>query len=557
MDRGRLGPFALEERLGDAKSSNVYRAIHLQQRRQMAVRIVSQARADSNATVEEFAKEAEFLKTLDHPGVVRCFGAGVFEKESYLVSELVRGESFDAVLARRGRLPWDTVVDYAVQICNALEYAHQRGTLHLRLNSAKLLLTEDGTIKIAGFLGNRLNEVPRDVVADRPLDQLACTPPELIVGKPAPSQQSDLYSLGCVLFQMLTGRLPFPAATHVEMINCHIKEVAPRVTTLEMDCPVWLESLVAQLLEKHPSRRPHFASAVAVALRETREKVEARTGLAQHAVSGRASALQIPQKNTDVKRLLRRKSARKETASPIYERPWFLAICVALLLLPVGWAFWPASEGELFAKAEQLMASDDRSQWQDAKRWYLDPLVKRFPNGEHFAQVQDYLDRIEIDKAETRLQMNLRFGREGKSEGERRFVEAKRFEDFGDRLTALERYRNLAEQLKDSEADRPFVKLAEREILRLEKLKLTAEDRFAAVEAQLEEADALYKSDDALGARKIWNRVVAAYVDKPELAPLVERARARLGGKRSLEKAEEPGEERTGSKGQGSPASGP
>src|SRR5688572_25663930 len=157
IDKGRLGPFVLEQRLGRQRNGTVYHAVHIERRRAMAVRLMSQHLGHSRIGVPEFAREVDFLKTLEHPNVVRVFGGGVFDDEAYIAMELVKGESLDEVLARGGRLPWQTVVDYATQACASLEYAHQRGTVHQNLTPAKLLVTPEGQIKITDFRGNRLN----------------------------------------------------------------------------------------------------------------------------------------------------------------------------------------------------------------------------------------------------------------------------------------------------------------------------------------------------------------------------------------------------------------
>src|SRR5687767_9534706 len=121
IDKSRLGPFVLEQRLGRQKVGSVYHAVHLQRRRAMAIRLMSQHLGHSGVSVQEFAREVEFLKSLEHPNVVRVFGGGVFDDEAYIAMELVKGESLDEVVARGGGLPWQTVVDYATQACEGLE----------------------------------------------------------------------------------------------------------------------------------------------------------------------------------------------------------------------------------------------------------------------------------------------------------------------------------------------------------------------------------------------------------------------------------------------------
>jgi serine/threonine protein kinase len=255
IDKSRLGPFVLEQRLGRQKSGSVYHAVHLQRRRAMAVRIMSQHLGHSAVGVQEFAREVEFLKSLEHPNVVRVYGGGVFDDEAYIAMELVQGESLDEVLAASGRLPWETVVDYATQACQGLEYAHQRGTIHQNLSTAKLLRTPDGHIKITDFRGNRLNQYDRWEAQPHPT-AVAYLAPEQLRGDRNVSPKADLYSLGCIVFELLTGRLPFEGRTAIEIREKHLQEPPPRVSALAFDCPIWLDSLVAQMLAKDPNKRP-------------------------------------------------------------------------------------------------------------------------------------------------------------------------------------------------------------------------------------------------------------------------------------------------------------
>ena len=483
IDKSRLGPFVLEQRLGREKSGSVYHAVHLQRRRAMAVRVMTQHLGHSGASVREFAREVEFLKTLEHPNVVRVFGGGVYDDEAYLAMELVQGESLDEILATSGRLPWETVADYAAQACQGLEYAHQRGTIHQNLSTAKLLLTPEGKIRITDFRGNRLNHYDR-WEAQPHLSSVAYMAPEQLRGEKNVSPKTDLYSLGCVMFELVTGRLPFEARTAVEMREKHLQEPAPRISTLVFDCPIWLDTLVEQLLEKDPNKRPHYASAVSVALQEVRQNFIA--GIVEHAVSG-SSALKSQAGNTDVRRLLRRKSTsrREKQWVPVYERGWFLGACAALVIGLCTWALWPASEEQLFAKAEVLMASGERSQWLEARERYLEPLLARFPEGKHAPQARHYLEQIEMKSAQARVELNLRLGRRGRTEGERRYGEAWELEQDGELAEALAAYEEVLEEVDAKGEDAPYVKLAGQQI---EKVKPALALAAAAEKQELDAA---------------------------------------------------------------------
>jgi hypothetical protein len=225
-----------------------------------------------------------------------------------------------------------------------------------------------------------------------------------------------------------------------------------------------------------------------VALQEVQQNANA--GILEHAVSG-ASALKPQARDTAVRRLLKRKSTRREKQwVPFYERMWFLAGCAALVLGLCTWAFWPASEEQLFAKAEGLMASGERVQWMEAREIYR-KLLAKFPDGVHAEQARQHLEQIEMKSAQIRMETSLRFGRPGKTEGERRYAKAWEREEAGELPEALALYEELIEKVDANGDDAPFVKLARQQI---EKLK-PAVALAAAAEKSPDAAPASAKPD--------------------------------------------------------------
>jgi tetratricopeptide (TPR) repeat protein len=526
-DQRRLGPFILEEKLGAGGMGEVYRATHVETRRQVALKVLSAKAASSRRIVARFARELEILKALKHPNIVRCYGGGRHEAEAYLVMELVGGGSLSSLLRRRGRLPWETVIDYGLQICDGLAYAHEWGIVHRDLTPANILLTEEGQAKIADFGIARVQYGKRLTATKHTLGTVAYMAPEQIRGAPPVSHRTDLYTLGCVLFEMLTGRLPFTCESTAQMLYHHLGEPPPRVSSLVLDCPVWLDGLINQMLEKDPLKRPHDATAVAQALREVQEKVAAGAGVVSHTAAGGPSALKAPKEKEDkaqVKKLLGRKKRKKGRQVPIYERAWFLAACLLLVVGLGAWLLWPDNEDKLFAKMEKYIAAEDRFNAERAG----EDLLRRFPEGAHAAQARQYLDSVEMDKAEHRLLSDLEHRRKPKTEGGRLYADALGYEQFGDHVTALEKYQSIVNLLKEEENERPYVNLAKRQISALMGRASGAEDRAKFIESRLKQADEQYAEGETLEAHKIWNSIVTLYGDNRELRPLVERAQKKL-----------------------------
>jgi eukaryotic-like serine/threonine-protein kinase len=529
MTRSRIGPLALEAPLG-GKSSSVFRAVHMQQRLQLAVRIFSVPMGMTPEAKTDFARQMEALKTLRHPGIVRCFGGGFDQRDAYLVYELIDGESLENLLQRRDRLPWETALEYGLQICDALHLAHSTKWIHGRLRPDKLVVSRDGAaIKILDF---RRDSSAANMFGAMPsIDQIAYQAPEVLDG--VPTEASDLYSLGAVLYRMMTGSPPLFAGTVAEMKNAVKEQVPAPVTATVFDCPVWMSSIVDQLLQKLPEARPYSAEAVAMALREAQKRTEQGIGVAQHAVSG-FSPLQMKVDRSEAEKVLGRKKKKKrerpenEDTTPFTEKPWFLVLCLVVLGLSIGWWFLPLNEDTLKRRAESLIATEELTNMIDARDKYLSQMLERFPEGKHAEWAKEQMEEIAMLNAERKLERDARFGRDPDTEGERRFLEARRYESFGDRVSALAKYKAIVNLLKDVEKERPMVNLARRQMQRIEERPPSMEELREFLKSKLGEAESYFQSGDVLGAKTIWESIVNLYNGNEEMKAIVVQAQGRL-----------------------------
>jgi serine/threonine-protein kinase len=524
-----LGPFELEQKIGAGGMGFVYRAKYVKTGQIVALKILPSGMAGNDKAAARFDRELSILKQLRHPNIIRCFGGGVKDNQRFYAMELVEGGSLAKLIKQRGKLSWEETVEYGIQICGALQHAHDNGIIHRDLKPANLLLTKKGELKLADF-GIALDlDATALTAAGKTVGTFTYMAPEQICGKPPVSHKSDLYALGCVMFKMLTGQPPFDSESAAELLHQHLYKAAPRVSTLALDCPVWLDTLIAQLLDKNPFNRPRDAAGVARALEEVKQKVASNTGVTQHAASGSPTAFtKIQEKATQVTKLVGQRKKRKQAETgPIYERAWFLAVCLVVLICAMTWALWPKSEAELFARAVVLMKTDDRDKWDEAKRDYLLELQERFPDGEFASEVQEFLDRIEMGEAERRFQVNTRLGKEPKTEAERLYAEAWRYEQFGDRIMALEKYQALSDILKNDRDSRPWVNLARRQIGKIEESG-SKTDTVQLVNDTLAKADQLAADGELLEARKLWQGIITLYEAKSELQVQVQQARDRM-----------------------------
>lgn len=534
MNESRIGPFSLEENLG-GKNSSVYRAIHLDQRKQVVLKVFPVPFGVTEHAGSDFVEEMNLLRQLAHPNIARCFGGKIEGATGYIASELIDGETLADLLQRKGRLSWDQALEYAQAIAAALAAAHDLSLMHLDLTPDKLLITKTGQLKIIDFRRDRMSN-PWCFSSRKPTRRRTrYQAPEQLRGEAHLSPKADLYSLGCLLFHMLTGRPPFDAQTLDELRQQQLTAAAPRVSSVALDCPVWLDALVAQLLEKEPNRRPHSAEAVGVALAEVKKKALTGASVTQHALGG-FSALRLPVDKQEARQLVAGKRRRQESSgesTPLWERPWFLAVALVALLAVFGtalrFALRPPSEEQLIREAERLMASDNSVEWRTAEDSYLQPLLARFPKSEYAPRAKEHLDTIAMHQSDQHARALMRMGRTPSHEGERLYADALKFEQFGDRLTALDKYQGMVSLLKEEGDNRPFVLLAKRQIATITHDKSSsAEAREKFVQEKLAEADALAEQGKTLQARKIWYGLESLYGHNAELAPLIDQARARL-----------------------------
>jgi hypothetical protein len=320
-----------------------------------------------------------------------------------------------------------------------------------------------------------------------------------------------------------------------EIKEQQLNAAPPRVSTIALDCPVWLDALVGQLLEKEPARRPHSAEAVGMMLAEAKKKEQSRTSVTQHALGG-FSALKLPLDKGEARKLVRGRGAERdemEQGAAFWERPWFVGLSLVVLLAIIAGgvmaAIRPPSEEKLVQSAERLMRSENPVDWREAEELYLKPLLARFPKSDYAAKAKEHLDTIAMQQAQQHAKTLQRLGRTPARESERLFSEAMRYEQFGDRLTALDKYQGIVAVIPADGEDRPFVLLAKRQIAAINEDKSgTAEVREAFVRGKLAEAGRFQDAGKLLEARKIWYGLEALYGNNAELGPLIEEARAKL-----------------------------
>jgi diguanylate cyclase (GGDEF)-like protein len=266
--------------LGRGARSAVYRARRDADRLEYALKILDQAKLDTSADLVSFRREAALLASIDHIGLARIHEVGAAEGRPYLVMDLIRGRSLGDVLAD-GPMPTERVIRLGLDIVAPLSAVHARGLVHRDLKPANIMMLPDGSARLIDFglsgHGQSGAQEPAPAVAGT----LAYAPPEQsgTLIRPVDSR-SDLYALGVVLFQGLSGRLPFEAADVGELLRLHATAPAPDLRRLVPGIPPGLADLVATLLKKDPDDRYQFGEHVAAHLRALAADPRFRPGAA-------------------------------------------------------------------------------------------------------------------------------------------------------------------------------------------------------------------------------------------------------------------------------------
>jgi serine/threonine-protein kinase len=348
MPGQRFGPFEIETELGSGAMGTVYRARFDQdgRRRTVALKVVAFGLAGNDSALARFEREGAILKQLRHPHIVRLFAVGRKSRTPFLAMEYIDGEALDRVLARRGRLGWEEVVQYGRQLCEALQHAHAKGIIHRDLKPSNLMVTKDGVLKLTDFGIAKDDDATALTAANSTIGTAAYMSPEQCKGLPL-SAKSDLYSLGVVFYELLTGEKPFVAETTIEMFTKHVSEVPVRPSRRTADIPVWLDNLVMFLLEKERDLRPLDAATVGRMLGEIEQKVADQHSAAAEVANARRGdrPLNDPVLDRDdvaAAKAVRaaagpagKKKGKKRKAKPPAERAWVRAVPVLLALAGV------------------------------------------------------------------------------------------------------------------------------------------------------------------------------------------------------------------------------
>jgi serine/threonine protein kinase len=248
------GRYRLEARIGAGGMSTVYRALDVTLERQVAIKLMNREVASDSDQLERFRREARAVARLSHPHIVGVIDAGEDDGRPYIVLEYVEGETLKDRIRRHGRLPIPEAVAYAIEIARALGAAHARQIVHRDVKPQNVLIDEEGSAKVTDFGIARTLEEDGLTVDGRVLGTTDYVSPEQALGQRV-TGQSDLYSLGIVLYEMLTGEVPFRGENQVAVAMKHVREEIPDVQSKRPEVSAALAAVLETTTAKRESDR--------------------------------------------------------------------------------------------------------------------------------------------------------------------------------------------------------------------------------------------------------------------------------------------------------------
>ncbi len=272
----RLGPYLIDRIVGKGAMGLVFAALHDETREMAAIKVLAPSIAADAKFRERFEAEIESLKTLDHPNIVGLLGYGEHEGHLYYAMELIEGTNLEQELAAGRRFSWRDVTQLGIDISRALKHAHDHGVIHRDLKPANLLLDDNDQVKLTDFGIAKLFGASGMTLSGNVLGTVDYMAPEQASGE-VTSPRCDLYSLGCVMYALLTGRPPFRGKSIPEVLHKVRYEQHRPVGTITSEVPEDLERIIDELLEKDPDDRIRTALSLSHRLRAIQQALSIST----------------------------------------------------------------------------------------------------------------------------------------------------------------------------------------------------------------------------------------------------------------------------------------
>lgn len=253
------GRYQIQELVGIGGMANVYKAVDLLENRYVAVKALREEYIGNEEFMRRFRNESKAVALLSHPNIVRVYDVSLSDRQPCIVMEYINGITLKDYIQQQGRVRWKEAVHFTVQTLRALQHAHDNGIVHRDIKPQNIMLLADGTIKITDFGIARFARATSHTITDKAIGSVHYISPEQAQGAETDAK-TDIYSVGVILYEMLTGRVPFEADSPVAVAIKQIESTVVPPSQLNPEIPAGLEEITLRAMQKDPAARYQSAA---------------------------------------------------------------------------------------------------------------------------------------------------------------------------------------------------------------------------------------------------------------------------------------------------------
>lgn len=330
--------YTLVKVIGEGSSAVVFQADDMRTGRPVAVKILKPEYSSDIKAVKRFENECKVISMLSHPSIVRVVDVSVISSPKYIVMEYINGITLRRYMDGKGALPFSEIVDFGEQILSALDHAHSKGIVHRDIKPQNIMLLPKGIVKITDFGIAQVNDETMMLSSDKAAGTAYYISPEQLEGGDV-DQRSDIYSLGVVMYEMATGRLPFDGDDPIEVANQHVSATPVPPSEINPEIPKGLEAMILMAMEKDPNARFKDAGEMLKYLYKIKLRPNAVPRISE-------------------KRKKKRKKVKKEKANPSHSMtPVVWGVACAMLMLAMISGYYIFST--LFFADKEILVSKE------------------------------------------------------------------------------------------------------------------------------------------------------------------------------------------------------
>ena len=253
------GRYEIREIVGEGGMARVYKAYDNQENRMVAIKILKEEFLSNDEFLRRFKNESKAIAMLSHPNIVNVYDVSFGDLIQYIVMEYIEGITLKEYIENQGSLRWKDAVHFTMQILKGLQHAHDKGIVHRDVKPQNIMVLADGTIKVTDFGIARFSRSDQRTITDKAIGSVHYISPEQARGEKT-DEKADIYSVGVMLYEMLTGKLPFQAESAVSVAIMQLQRDPQRPTEINASIPEGLEQITMHAMQKSQDRRYQSAS---------------------------------------------------------------------------------------------------------------------------------------------------------------------------------------------------------------------------------------------------------------------------------------------------------